>query len=74
MQAASITQRGFSAAVAQRHVAPQQRHQAIGRAPVPRRCSVAVRAEGEQAAPGIETQGPNMKALKDIQVSLRSCN
>ena len=34
--------------------------------PVPRRAAVRVVAEAEAPA-GIETKGPNMKALKDIQ-------
>ncbi len=40
---------------------------AIARPAVHRRAGVVVRAEGEAAASGIETQGPNFKPLKDIQ-------
>lgn len=67
MQAAFV-QLSSSAAVGQRHAVPQQRAHAIVAAPKRARRAVAVRAEGEAAGTGIETKGPNMKALKDIQV------
>jgi hypothetical protein len=58
-----------SAAVAgvQRRAASQQLSHAVARPAVRRRASVAVRAEGEAKPAGLETQGPNMKPLKDIQ-------
>ncbi|PSC73775.1 beta-hydroxyacyl-ACP dehydratase [Micractinium conductrix] len=57
-----------SSAVAGRSPAiKQQRNAAIAR-PAAARRAVMVRAEGEAEAPkGVEKQGPNMKALKDIQ-------
>ncbi|KAI3438391.1 hypothetical protein D9Q98_000823 [Chlorella vulgaris] len=40
---------------------------AIARPAVSRRAAVVVRAEGEASGPGLEAQGPNMTALKDVQ-------
>ncbi|KAL4447994.1 hypothetical protein ABPG75_005213 [Micractinium tetrahymenae] len=64
---ATIAQLSSSAVVGQRRAVPQQRSHAIATAPMRSRRAVAVRAEGEAAGSGIETKGPNMKALKDIQ-------
>lgn len=65
---ATFAQLSSPVATGQRRAVPQQHTRAIVAAPKRARRAVAVRAEGEAAGTGIETKGPNMKALKDIQV------
>ncbi|KAL4444975.1 hypothetical protein ABPG77_004025 [Micractinium sp. CCAP 211/92] len=64
---ATFAQLSSPVATGQRRAVPQQHTRAIVAAPKRARRAVAVRAEGEAAGTGIETKGPNMKALKDIQ-------
>lgn len=64
MQAVA-TQPLSAGALTQRRAVAQQPAHAPARPAVARRQAVRVRAEGEAApAPGIETKGPNMQALK----------
>lgn len=62
----TVACRAAAPAVAQRRTnAVAARSAAAARAPMRRRASVAVRAEGDAPeAPGIETTGPNFTALK----------
>ncbi len=62
---ATVALSGCAAGLTQRRAAPQKLSQAAAKPLAARRQAVRVRAEGEGApAPGIETQGPNMTALK----------
>ncbi|KAI7835759.1 hypothetical protein COHA_010337 [Chlorella ohadii] len=65
---ATVALSGCAAGLTQRRATPQKLSQAAAKPVAARRQAVRVRAEGEGApAAGIETQGPNMTALKEIQ-------
>lgn len=66
MQSMSVVASSQAAAVSQRLASSKKLSPAISR-PAAARKAVRVRAEGEAAAPGLETKGQNFEALKDIQ-------